>query len=627
MNQVHPRLRAILVTIGALAALSSAVDCSSSGDSSAMAPLGKGGQGYDASGGASDTGVCTEGEYVCEGAIAHKCGGDVVEDCSSAGKVCAAGLGCVVCTPSSQSCNASDGSARYCTADGSRQIEFECDPLQGMQCEADGCVGACAPQKIGWTHVGCDFFPTVTSNSAWKAWFRFGVVVTNTTDSDANITITRGAEAIAAGVVGKSGHATFELEWVDELKGPDADDNGAVLPPTAGMIAKQGAYRLRSDQPIAVHQYSTLSSENHDGVQTGCPDPFQLSRCLSLSNDASLLVPASSMLNDYTIAGWHAWRLDTQPAMAMPDLIAVTAVHDDTEVKLVTGAQTVTASLPLASEEDAAAPTLGPNQEATFLLMRGDVLQLFTDSASGKNQWSGSTISASAPVQVLSGAPCASIPDDTIACDHLEELVPPTELAGRNYLVTTPSTPKGATRHIVRVLGLEDATDLTFEPPEAHGSATLAKNEVLQIDTSVDFQVSSSKPFLVMQFMIGHGGGTTPMAGEGVGDGDPSQSLTVPRSRHLKSYFFSTPSGFGDIKLNVVAANGASVKLNGVLLDAKEFTPIGSSGFSVARVPLEPDTRYELRGDQPVGGQLYGYGAFTSFMAPLGLDLRPASIP
>ena len=144
-----------------------------------------------------------------------------------------------------------------------------------------------------------------------------------------------------------------------------------------------------------------------------------------------------------------------------------------------------------------------------------------------------------------------NVPDTTIACDHLEEVVPPLELLGRSYFVSTPRTPDGVTRHVVRLLAVSNDTVLIFDPPAIHPSVSLAARETLELDINKDFEVSSSQPFAVAQFMVGHGSGSRPNDGKGVGQGDPSQSVSVPKNRFLKDYTFATPQGYANITLNV----------------------------------------------------------------------------
>src|SRR5262245_23096567 len=49
------------------------------------------------------------------------------------------------CTPGEAACR--DGAARYCRDDGT-WLRFDCDPMQGMTCDAGGCKGTCAPPQV-----------------------------------------------------------------------------------------------------------------------------------------------------------------------------------------------------------------------------------------------------------------------------------------------------------------------------------------------------------------------------------------------------------------------------------------------------------------------------------------------
>ena len=81
-----------------------------------------------------------------------------------------------------------------------------------------------------------------------------------------------------------------------------------------------------------------------------------------------------------------------------------------------------------------------PGKSATVNLMRGDVLQLFSKGTNISQQWAGSKVTATHPIQVITGSGCANVPDATTACDHLEEIVLPAETLGQTYAVTVPRT-------------------------------------------------------------------------------------------------------------------------------------------------------------------------------------------
>ena len=65
-----------------------------------------------------------------------------------------------------------------------------------------------------------------------------------------------------------------------------------------------------------------------------------------------------------------------------------------------------------------------------------------------------------------------------------------------------------------------------------------------------------------------------------------------------------------------------------VTLDAAPvagFKPIGATGFGVVRLALGDniDGNHDIQSDKPVGISVYGYGQYTSYWYPGGLDLEP----
>ena len=60
--------------------------------------------------------------------------------------------------------------------DGSAIVDVECDPIQGVACNAATglCEGACAPQNLGTSYIGCEYYPTVTGNDVDES-FEFAI--------------------------------------------------------------------------------------------------------------------------------------------------------------------------------------------------------------------------------------------------------------------------------------------------------------------------------------------------------------------------------------------------------------------------------------------------------------------
>jgi IgGFc binding protein len=637
MKVTHHRPRPVIGPLVPLLLL--ALGCGSSSADSGFGAAGSGGSGGGSGGtggssadGGQDAG-CSEGDILCDGTVQWRCdatgGREDPVNCANDDLICVDGLGCAVCVPGSTSCT--DGIGTFCTEDGAHDESFACDPMQGLACNPDGCVGACTPQRLGRSHIGCEFWPTVTANSAWGAWFPFGVMVVNTTDEAAAVIVTRGDETIVERSLAPGGMEAIELPWIDDLKGPDADEWGTVIPPTTSVLSKSvdggGAYRLRSDRPVVVTQFSTMRSNDPDGVANGCPPDPYTGECLSSSNDASLLMPTHALESTHVLMGWHAWRMEpnqNEPGV-LGDFVSITAVNDETAV-VVTPAF---ATLPVDNE-----PPLEPGGPAKFTLERGDVLQLFTNADVAGAQWAGAEVSADQPVQVLTGAPCVNVPDATPTCDHIEESNLPLNMLGKRYMVMAPVAPSGRTRQIVRIHGIEDETLIEFDPSTVHKSITVNQGEVVELDllkdasdeTSPDFLVSSAKRFGVTQYMVGNQADPYDPYATGADLGDPSQTFVVPTSRYLKRYVIALPPGFDEHQVAIMAATGAEVFVDDEAVPSTELRAIGASGLSVARLgALNPSERHELRSDKPFGVQVYGFGKFTSYMVPGGIDLRAAS--
>ena len=372
----------------------------------------------------------------------------VVSASISAGKA-----GCV-CQPFSATC--SDGKARACKVDGSGYVDFVCDPLQGMTCANDGCKGACAPPELGQSYIGCDYYPTVTLNPVWSG-FDFAVAVGNASTSPAHATVTRGSASVATATVDTAGMTLSSSRGWPSSKG--AISTPAKSPPNRGSsrLIAGGAYRLRSDVPVTVYQFSPLTYEIDPAppmcpVGTSCPGGKEPS-CKSFSNDASLLLPVNVMTGSYVGLSWPSHQ-------NRAGFLTVTATEDDTDLEL-TG-----------SGRFAAGGGIGSLGEGKVKLAAGDVLQLI--AAHDGPAWrigadlSGTTLRASHPVQVIGGHSCANVPQaGTGYCDHLEQALFPVEALGKDYLVTFPAAPGSVSPHVIRISAVNPETTVTFDPPIA----------------------------------------------------------------------------------------------------------------------------------------------------------------
>lgn len=542
----------------------------------------------------------------CEGTTAIDCSDKTQRvDCAAQGKSCHPGVGCVTCTPGTGSCE--NGMATVCRPDGAGYLSYECDATQGMTCTPAGCMGACAWGSLGSSYLGCDYYPTVTlNNGLWKG-FEFAVVVSNVGKQAANVVITKGAEEIEKLSLEPGKLEVVRLPWVKELKGPDPNFMGQPQPPGSSSLVKQGAYRVRSDQPIAAYQFNPLDYQI-DPVPADCPEPADAPGCFSYSNDASLLLPAHMLRERYTIATWPT--LGCKAAF-----YTITATHDGTEVHLKPRGDIVPGG------------GFDSSGQGYAKLNRGDVLQMISTPTGGPfcfdspgSDPSGSVVQASKPVQVIAGHGCANIPaPETQACDHIEEVMFPDETLGKEYVVAPPAPPGGPNpdaQQTVRVIAVHDATEVSFDPPSVHDTLIIGpKSPPIELRyLRENVRIKGSKPLIVAQFMQG-----TDMNGDESVSGDPAQSMAIPTGQYRNEYTFLAPENYTSSWVDVVARVGEKVTVDAQLVG--DFSPIGQSGWGVAHVKLEPGSVHRAQADKPFGITVYGYGDWTSYMYPGGLNL------
>jgi hypothetical protein len=520
-----------------------------------------------------------------------------------------------VCTPGEDSC--ANGVTRLCNAQGTAFEEFACDTSQGMLCEADGCKGVCSPGQLGSSYIGCDYYPTVTPNPVFSG-FHFAVAVANQGHSPAHVRVTRGTDTVAEQDVAAGGLQMVQLPWVSELKGGDQDACQKPPPAGASRLVPNGAYRLRSDQPVSVYQFSPLEYELAP-IPAGCPlrndcpgsPPRPDEGCLSFSNDASLLFPANVLTGSYTTLSWPS-------TAAGQGFISVVGTHADTQIT-VTG-----------RGQFAAGGGVSASGDGAYVLGEGDVLQLMAEASSSQtfgSDISGTLISASAPVQVISGNSCGFVPlATTEACDHLEQAMLPAETLGTDYLVTFPAAPGSSSPHVVRILPVLADTQISFDHalPGVEQSVlrSPADGALLVGPIEEDFRVTANKPILVAHYLQGESSVDS-------GAGDPSMAVAVPLAQYRHDYIFSVSKTYDFNYVNIVAPSGATVLLDDVAVPDSEFTAIGGTGYVVARHRLLPRAQevFRIESSYPFGILVYGYGKFTSYMYPGGLDLQKIAPP
>ena len=482
----------------------------------------------------------------------------------------------------------------------------------------------CAEAAQIRSNVGCEYWPTVTPNTVRKD-FDFAVVVANTGGAAADVTITGGAlSAPSMTTVAPGQLAKIYLPWVPELKQDNGDECNNPMDEALSVRADGKAYHLVSTTPVVVYQFNALEYAGKGGppgkdwlacemAAPACGQPG----CFSYTNDASLLLPSTALTGNYRVIGWHA-------SYGWGNVIAITATQDNTSVSVKLSLSSNT----LAGAGVLAIPSGGTQ---TFNMNQGDVVVLATAqiSTTADLDLGGSLVKADKPIQVISADQCASNPDQASACDHLEESVFPAETLGKHYLVAGVTGPQGQkVGQTVRLVGNVNGTKLTYSPMVAGAPNSLQAGQVAEIGpTDADFEITGDHEFTVAT--VQQGGSVvdpgTPLLKQ---RGDPSLSQLFAVEQYRRAYLFLAPDDYDENFVDVIAPTGAMLVLDGQAVTVMP-TPIGASGFAVVRIALAGgmSDAHTLTSDEPMGIQVIGYGAYTSYQYPGGGNLHSIASP
>jgi hypothetical protein len=491
----------------------------------------------------------------------------------------------------------------------------------GGSSSSGGDPTTCADAAANKTYIGCDFWPTVVANNVWSI-FDYAVVVANAGNEPAQVTVTRKGNMAGSAMIPPNSLQTIYLPWVASLKGQDADECGSATPLAATVRANGGAYHLVSTRPVTVYQFNALEYQGAGGPPGknwgSCPgnqtcfQTFTTIGCFSFSNDASLLLPSTAMTGNYRVTGQAGW-----PDANIGAYFAVTGTKNGTDVSVkVSNSGIIVAGGGIGAAAG--------GSTVNFSLNEGDVVEIVGSPGS---DLSGSLVQATQPVQVITGMPCAQSPIGVQACDHVEESVFPAETLGKHYFVTVPTSPNAAViGHVVRMYGNVDGTKLTYPSGKPAGApGTLNAGQVVDLgQVSKSFEVVGDHEFAVGSFQLG-AELADPNALEQA-KGDPSQSLCTAVEQFRVKYIFLAPADYDESYVDVIQPMNAQVTIDGA--GAPGPQGIGS-GFGVARVHLGPGNggAHVLTATAPVGIQVMGYGAYTSYQYPGGLNLDAIAPP
>jgi IgGFc binding protein len=578
----------------------------------------------DSGGGPADTGVdtgnaCAPDGILCVGSTAEICkSGTLTTQLCTGSDICADGYGCVLCDPGAGSCSGSTGT--LCNSTGTGYITSNCDSELGLKCQAGVCVGDCA--NVGLSYIGCEYYAvTALNNLLDQGVFSFAVSIANSGTKNATVyitgphTVTGSPFTINAGTI-----QTITLPWEAALSCGTGTCNGSTTTPPGTEIDTGGAYHIKSNEPVTAYQFNALNYEVGVKCSAGNPNGTTSPLCYSYTNDASLLIPVNALTGNYYVASYPAWYIE-------PGIIDIVGTQASTSVT-ITSPVTITSGAGLSGTG------------GTVTIGAGDVIQITNPTLTTETygtDMSGTQISATEPVEVFGGHGCTYVPSSTPACDHIEQVMFPKETLGSDYLIVPPNmtgivsgSPKKNPTHIVHILGTVASTSLTYQPTPnvISGSAagTVGAGGVVTFETDTPFHLTATNAVLVSMTME-----SSNNFGGGVLNGDPSMSVDVPTAQFRDNYAFTAPASYYINWATVIAPTGNTVTIDTTTIPATSFTAIGLSGYgyyhykicdnSTATTCTSVSANHTATSAGTFGIQVYGYGSYTSYWYPGGLNL------
>ncbi|MEC8024980.1 MAG: IgGFc-binding protein [Myxococcota bacterium] len=525
---------------------------------------------------------------------------------------------CLSCTPLSLRC-ASDARVEICNDHGTGwTTHIECSPeTTGQVCRNGACIALCATNAKYKSYLGCEYWAADLDNAFEvqddgsvldAAGKPFAVIVSNpdpvlpmeVTIEDVHGPVTHRADGapMPQGKVMPLSLRVYELPRKD------------VGTTTISALA----YRIRTSIPALAYQFNPLADY----------DVF--------SNDASLLLPTNAL------GRWYIASSYPQTTEEYRGFLTVLGVSDNTTVTVRVTAHT------LASDT---VPAMAPGDSITVELAPFDVFNLSTDELGA--DLTGSKITATRAVAVFSGVEAADVPasglcdtphgvckgDTSHSCsshlecmhlrvccaDHLEQAQLPVSTWGQHYHAVK-TQPRGDGMEVWRIMAANDDTIVSLVPPVA-SIPVLNSGEWFELITQADFEVFSSQPVALSQYLVGEhypGPGTQ---SNDAGIGDPAFMIVPPVQQYRSEYVVLTPPSFSEDFINIVGPADAQVMLDGQELYLTE--PFGTGNYMLARVPVS-DGVHTISSTGPCAVSVYGWSNYVSYAYPGGLNLAPLNL-
>jgi hypothetical protein len=348
-------------------------------------------------------------------------------------------------------------------------------------------------------------------------------------------------------------------------------------------------------------------------------------------------LPVSALGTEYIVAAYPQYTA-VGSGYNLVSETTISAAYNDTEVTFEMGGDTLSTT----------AGGLKTGKDTTFTMNKGDVL--YFASNGDIQDISGSRITSSKPVGVVSGNQCANVPAGVNSCDFIVEMEIPTYTWGTEYHVTPFFGRKK--NPIIRIFAKEENTTVYrdgqpwFILPRSNRTINNSYAERRSNDDAPrPVVISADKPIYVVEYNTGQSDDNV--------SSDPFQLVLTPLEQYQREIVFCTPGAKGGTNnfkkhyVNLVY----QVAADGTLPDDLEFAivnngqfewnkmslfstdpgrlfsvPVNGATYACKQLILPGDGVYRIRANTPFAAYSYGFSDYDSYGFPAGAALGDISI-
>ena len=495
----------------------------------------------------------------------------------------------ILCVPGEQRCLDTQ-TRETCSASG-RTWEQDycgdnrvCTPCEGAACTTAQCAGPCESTDLLPSSAGCSFIVNRQLHL-----------------------IEDGPDGLIIGNPNRELIATVQIYKVPEGRNREEPEGEPLtLAPgefevievetsfvqgTSSMFRTGGMLRVESDAPIIAYHHAPLR--------------------LDVGNDSSMLLPETTLRNDYIIASYNPHPASLSQK-GRPTYFEVIGLENETTIEWIPPVQTAGNGLPIK-------PVM-PGEKGTLKINRFDTIRITAslcpsdecpgalDPAANLQDISGTVLRSNKPIWVVGASRCSRVPvRDTPPrgrCDPLQEQLIPIDYWGTEY-VAAPAPTRETERHYWRIFAGRAGVTVETIPPQANTPHTFsATGEFIELDVAngTAFIVKASGPVMPVQYLQSRWTNGEP-EDERTFYGDPAMTQSVPVAQFLDRYVFVTPLNYRHNFVQVIRrANGATVLLNDTAVT--DFHSI--ENYEVANVEIE-EGGHIIESSEPFGIIQVGY--------------------